>query len=194
MSSPSHARVMNAFRLLADATIDRQNDINSCPTKANNGDSDHENDNSCYMFDQLYDSGGSIAIISMKQFPPVAFHRVWVKVETKVSFRYNIGTGNKSDVFRAKWIYYECSCFKEWGTMVIFGMNFRNEGTYFSKTHHAIDRNYFMWYVQHIRYGTRRSPSDRSDDIWIRRNLEVFNMRDTPRTWTFNKKIDNRGH
>ena len=91
----SQSQAATALQLLADAAVERNNEIYRYE-QDDAAETDEEADSESPTFDRFYEQGGSAAIIEMTNFDPTQFLGVWYGFEEIIMARYNTGRGRKS--------------------------------------------------------------------------------------------------
>lgn len=101
MDNVSTIEATDALRLLADAALDRQNDLSVFEDITNTAESDEDEGSPSPIYDSFYRASGSAAIADMINFSPKQFHSIWNKVSAYVIKQWNVGKDRKSS-FRPK--------------------------------------------------------------------------------------------
>ena len=91
----TQSQAATALQLLADAAVERNNEI-SRYEQDDAAETDEDVDSESPTFDRFYEQGGSAAIIEMTNFDPTQFLGIWCGFEKIIMVRYNTGRGRKS--------------------------------------------------------------------------------------------------
>ena len=87
-----------ALSLLADAAVERENELEVQLSQPLQEDTDEENGSECPIMDTFYGQGGAEGIREMTNFSPMEFERVWEAFKVHIMSEYNVGRGRKCDV------------------------------------------------------------------------------------------------
>ena len=92
--SPKNAS--DALRMLADAAIDREEDLVNCPTTAVRSESDGDSDSNAPIFDMFYQQGDSASIMKMINFDVDQFMALYEMIQEHVATNWNVGRRRRS--------------------------------------------------------------------------------------------------
>ena len=95
MTNVSQAQAATALQLLADAAVDRRNELRHYHDDSGLFDSDENIDSDAPIFDRFYQQGGSAAILERMNFDPIQFLGIWSVFQGVISQGYNAGRGSK---------------------------------------------------------------------------------------------------
>lgn len=101
MENFTAANAANALRLLADAAVDREDELGQYESEPIHNDSDEECDSRSPITDLFYEKGGNQAIVQMSNFNRQELDGIYDIISDHVSTHYNVGRGRKSP-FTAK--------------------------------------------------------------------------------------------
>ena len=96
MSTFKDTDAANALRLLAEAAVERNEDLEMYAAEPYLEDTDDENDSECPVFDTFYEQGGSSSIISVINFDVQEFDTLWQENREHITEHFNIERGRKS--------------------------------------------------------------------------------------------------
>lgn len=126
--------------MLADAAINREQDLQEYSGAQILSDSDEENDSDSPIIDGFYSNGGSSTIMKMTNFDMSEFSSICNTFSEYIRENWNVGRGNKS-TFKAKDVFFKHFPFSRYATVVTFQEYNRPNGNlqevkkYFSGKH-----------------------------------------------------------
>jgi len=88
----------SALKLLAQAAVDRENDLTAYDADPLLSSSDEECDSESPIFDAFYDGGGSQSIVQMTNFSAAEFQVLWDSFSDHILENYNVGRGRRKAV------------------------------------------------------------------------------------------------
>ena len=95
MSTFKDTDAANALRLLAEAVVECNEDLDMYAAEPDLEDTDDDNDSECPVFDTFYEQGGSSSIISMITFNVQEFDTLWRGDREHIMEHFNIERGKK---------------------------------------------------------------------------------------------------
>lgn len=122
-----------ALNLLAEAAVEREQELQQYAAEPEQSDSDEETDSDMPIFDQFYEQGGSAAIVSMTNFDPQKLFQIWEAIEDYVIEQYTTGRGCRSSV-KPKDLFFMTVCvFKHGGEWHFLARTFNMKGPTFER-------------------------------------------------------------
>lgn len=116
-----------ALNLLAEAAVEREQELQQYAAEPEQSDSDEETDSDMPIFDQFYEQGGSAAIVSMTNFDPQKLFQIWEAIEDYVIEQYTTGRGRRSSVKPKDLFFHDGLCIQARRGVGFSGSHFPHE-------------------------------------------------------------------
>ena len=123
----------SALSLLAEAALQREQNLAEHNGDQRDESSDDEADSVCPYFDAFYAEGGVQGIKDMINFTPVEFEEIWLHIARFVTTNYNCGRGKRSKVKGKDMVFMLLVVLKHGGRWDILGQVFRIKGPCFER-------------------------------------------------------------
>ena len=108
-----------ALQLLADASVEREHELNQYAAEPEQSDIDEDNGTSCPVIDQFYERRAA-SIVSMTNFSPIEFAGIWEHVREFSMDKYTTERRLRSSVTPKDLLFMTLAVLKhgeEWGFM-----------------------------------------------------------------------------